>query len=105
MKNRKGNSNIKGKRTSKGRPPWDPGRPQSALVELVDRWEIRGSVLEIDCGTGDNVLYLAEHGHEAWGIDSVPLAIHRAKEKAARRRLQAVFQVGDSLRSHLWGVY
>src|SRR5882724_508247 len=105
MKTRKGKSNIKGKRTSKGRPPWDPGRPQSALVELVDRWEIRGSVLEIGCGTGNNVLYLAEHGHEAWGIDSGPSAIHRAKEKAAHRRIQVVFQVGDFLQSPNWGVY
>jgi SAM-dependent methyltransferase len=105
MTSRKQNSSRKGKRPKKERLPWDPGRPQPAVVELVERWEIRGSMLEVACGTGDNVLYLAEHGHEAWGIDSGRSAIHRAKDKAAHRRLQAVFQVGDPLQSSNWGVH
>jgi len=62
-------------------------------------------VLEVGCGTGEDVLYLAEHGREAWGIDSDRNAVHRAKEKAAERRVQVVFQVGDPLHAPNWGVH
>jgi SAM-dependent methyltransferase len=105
LKNRNRKSTGKGKKRMSQMRLWDPNGPQSAVKELVNRWEIRGSILEVGCGAGDNVLYLAEHGHEAWGIDSDRNAIHRAKEKAARRRIQAVFQVGDPLQSANWGVY
>ncbi len=80
-----------------GQAPWDTGRPQPAIVKLAEADQIRGSVLDVGCGTGENVLYLAARGHEAWGIDFVPLAIERAKAKAAERRINAHFLVGNAL--------
>ena len=80
-----------------GRPPWDIGRPQKEFVELVRRGEIQGSVLDIGCGTGENALFFAAEGHEVWGIDSTPLAIEKAKEKAARRGIRVHFLVLDAL--------
>jgi SAM-dependent methyltransferase len=77
--------------------PWDTGRPQPAIVKLAEAGQIRGSVLDVGCGTGENVLYLAAKDHEAWGIDFVPLAIERAKAKAAERRINAHFIVGNAL--------
>jgi cyclopropane fatty-acyl-phospholipid synthase-like methyltransferase len=68
-----------------GRPPWDIGRPQKEFVALSRQGEITGSVLDIGCGTGDNAIFLADEGHEVWGVDVVPAAIGRAKEKAAGR--------------------
>jgi cyclopropane fatty-acyl-phospholipid synthase-like methyltransferase len=79
-----------------GRPPWDIGRPQKEFVELVRRGEITGSVLDIGCGTGEHALFFAENGYEVWGIDSAPLAIQKAQEKAAARGLQASFLVLDA---------
>ncbi len=72
-----------------GRAPWDTGRPQPGIVKLAEAGQIRGSVLDVGCGTGENLLYLAAHGHEAWGLDFAPVAIERAKAKAAKlgRRL------------------
>jgi cyclopropane fatty-acyl-phospholipid synthase-like methyltransferase len=81
----------------KGRPPWDIGRPQKEFVELVRRGEITGSVLDIGCGTGEHALYFAREGYEVWGIDSAPLAIQKAQEKAAARGLQASFLVLNAL--------
>ncbi len=52
-----------------GTPPWDISRPQAECVRLEESGEIRGSVLDVGCGTGEHVLYLARRGHEAWGID------------------------------------
>jgi 2-polyprenyl-3-methyl-5-hydroxy-6-metoxy-1,4-benzoquinol methylase len=80
-----------------GIPPWDIGRPQKEFVDLVRRGEITGSVLDIGCGTGEQALFFAAEGHEVWGIDSAPLAIGKAKEKAAKRGLQVHFQVLDAL--------
>lgn len=80
----------------RGTPPWDIGRPQSEFVQLEATGEIRGSVLDVGCGTGEHVLYLAKRGHEAWGVDSAPLAIEKAKDKAAQRGVQASFIVADA---------
>jgi len=76
-----------------GTPPWDIGRPQKEFIELVRRGEITGSVLDIGCGTGEHALFFAGEGYEVWGIDSAPMAIQKAKEKAAGRGLQVHFLV------------
>jgi SAM-dependent methyltransferase len=80
-----------------GQAPWDTGRPQPAIIKLAEGGQVRGSVLDVGCGTGENLLYLAARGHEAWGIDFVPLAIERAKAKAAERSVNAHFLVGNAL--------
>jgi cyclopropane fatty-acyl-phospholipid synthase-like methyltransferase len=81
----------------RGTPPWDIGRPQKEFTELVRRGEITGSVLDIGCGSGDNALFFAQEGFEAWGIDSSPLAIQKAQEKCAQRGLLVHFQVLNAL--------
>ncbi|MGA2912523.1 MAG: class I SAM-dependent methyltransferase [Methanoregula sp.] len=81
----------------RGTPPWDIGRPQKEFVELVRRGEITGSVLDIGCGTGEHALFFAGEGHEVWGVDSAPLAIQKAKEKAAARGIPVHFLVLDAL--------
>ncbi len=80
-----------------GQAPWDTGRPQPAIIKLADAGLIRGSVLDAGCGTGENLLYLAARGHEACGLDFVPVAIERAKAKAAQRGIKADFIVGNAL--------
>src|SRR5512137_2900316 len=81
----------------RGTPPWDIGRPQKEFVDLVRRGEITGSVLDIGCGTGEHALFFAGEGHDVWGIDSAPLAIGKAKEKAAERGLPVQFRVLNAL--------
>ena len=80
-----------------GTPPWDIGRPQREFVRLEAAGEIKGSVLDIGCGTGENALFLAGRGHEVWGIDFAPTAIEKAKVKAKQRGLKATFRVADAL--------
>ena len=86
-----------------GQAPWDTGRPQPAIVKLAEAGQIRGSVLDVGCGTGENLLYLAARGHDAWGIDFVPVAIERAKAKAAQRGIGAHFLVANALELHKLG--
>ena len=61
------------------------------------RGEISGSVLDIGCGTGENALFFAGEGYEVWGIDSAPLAIQKAREKAAGRGLSVHFLIMNAL--------
>ena len=81
----------------RGRPPWDIGEAQPAVRELEGQGALGASVLDVGCGTGENALFLAEQGHETWGIDLSPRAIVSAREKARRRGLGVVFQVADAL--------
>lgn len=80
-----------------GQAAWDIGKPQPAIERLAAAGQIRGSVLDVGCGTGDNALYLASRGHETWGLDYVPVAIERAETKAAQRGVRVHFQVGNAL--------
>jgi len=83
--------------TYQGTPPWDIGRPQPVIVRLAESGQISGSVLDVGCGTGENVLFLAEHGFAAAGIDGAPTAIGKAQAKAKRRDIDASFEVADAL--------
>ena len=86
-----------------GEPPWDIGHPQKEYIRLEQAGEIVGSVLDVGCGTGENALYLAAHGHDVWGIDFIPAAIQKAQEKAAQRHLTATFRVLNVLELHTLG--
>jgi len=81
-----------------GRPPWDLGRPQRAVVELEDAGRIVGSVLDVGCGTGEHARYLAERGHDVVGVDLAPRAIELARAKAVERRVGVDLRVWDALR-------
>lgn len=81
-----------------GIPPWDIGRPQKEITRLAEDGEISGRVLDAGCGTGENALYLAGIGFEVWGIDAVPAAIKKAKEKAVERGINVNFLVFDALK-------
>src|SRR5256886_16308259 len=78
-------------------PPWDIGRSQPAIMRLAETGQITGLVLDVGCGTGENVLYLAEHGFAAAGVDGAPTAIRKARAKARRRGLKARFELADAL--------
>ncbi len=78
-------------------PPWDIGRPQPAFVALADAGALHGAVLDVGCGTGEHALLAAARGLDATGVDSSPIAIARAQEKARERGLAVSFVVGDVL--------
>ncbi|MFC1708350.1 methyltransferase domain-containing protein [Planctomycetota bacterium] len=79
-------------------PSWEIGRPQPAIVDLTQRGLVGERVLDTGCGTGENALYLAVHGHTVWGIDVSHTAIGLARAKARARGVPvARFLVGDAL--------
>jgi|SRR5436190_8036872 len=78
-----------------GQPRWEIGRPQKALLDVVD--QITGSILDAGCGSGENALHFAERGHKVTGVDFLPEPINRAKQKAVERGLSVIFLVMDAL--------
>lgn len=81
-----------------GSPPWDIGRPQGEVTRLEDAGEIRGRVLDVGCGTGENALFMAGRGHPTWGVDSSPKAIERARRKLRPGGPSVRFELADALR-------
>ena len=80
-----------------GDPPWEIGGPQPEIAALAAAGELRGEILDVGCGTGENALHLAGLGLRVLGIDAAPTAIARAEEKARARGLAASFRVADAL--------
>jgi ubiquinone/menaquinone biosynthesis C-methylase UbiE len=66
-------------------------------MALEQEGEIRGRVLDVGCGTGENALFYAARGHETWAIDFAPLAIQRAREKGSVRAANVRFEVASAL--------
>lgn len=65
--------------------------------ELPDQGTGR-TVFEYGCGTGGAANYMASRGYSVHAMDLVPDAIHIAREQAANRGLDVVFEVGDICR-------
>jgi SAM-dependent methyltransferase len=77
-------------------PPWEIGKPQPAMVNVVASGQVRGRVLDVGCGTGELALYVAALGYSVVGIDAAPTAIAVAERKAAERGASVHFEVGDA---------
>lgn len=79
--------------------PWfDPGpSPQVALAVETGFLAKGAEVLDVGCGAGSNVLFLARAGLRASGIDLSPGAVAAARGRAAEARLDVMVQEGDVL--------
>ena len=68
--------------------PWD-GPPRPELVALVEAGVLTparlapGRAIDLGCGTGANVRYLARHGFETTGVDFSTVALQVARRRAA----------------------
>ena len=62
------------------RPRWDTGISAPELVRITNG-RAPGKAIDIGCGTGTNVLFLAQRGWSVTGIDFAPLAIQKARTK------------------------
>jgi SAM-dependent methyltransferase len=90
---------------------WDKGTGPE-LVELVESGRVSreglapGRMIDLGCGTGANVLFLAERGFQGVGIDFSPVAITKARQGAEARGLtdRARFVVGDVTAPSINGV-
>jgi SAM-dependent methyltransferase len=86
--------------------PWDGHPLATSLQQLIegDGALPPGTALDLGCGTGDNSIYLAEHGWQVTGVDFVAKAVDKARAKAAAKKVDANFARADVTRLSSEGV-
>lgn len=84
--------------------PWDTGRPDEHLVAMAATLLAAGRrVLEIGCGTGANAVWLAQQGCQVSAFDLAPVAIERARARAAAAGVEVDLSVQDVLSAPVAG--
>jgi SAM-dependent methyltransferase len=78
-----------------GQPPWDTGVSPPELLDFIQTHR-PGRAIDIGCGTGTNVITLANAGWKVTGVDFAPRAIILARQKASRAGAQAEFLIRDA---------
>jgi SAM-dependent methyltransferase len=92
------------KRYKTGDTPWDIGKPDFNLIEIVTKTPIKScKALDIGCGTGDNSIWLAQNHFQVTGTDISEIAIKKAKEKASKNDVKCTFLVVDFFKSRIEG--
>jgi SAM-dependent methyltransferase len=76
------------------RPPWDSGITPPELKTYIDT-HAPGRAIDLGCGTGTNVITLAQNGWRVTGVDFILRAITSAKQKIKKANIQADLRVGD----------
>jgi ubiquinone/menaquinone biosynthesis C-methylase UbiE len=79
------------------RPPWDSGISPPELLDFI-KTNKPGNAFDIGCGTGTNIVTLAQHGWRVTGIDFAPRAISIARRKIKQSGFSADVQVADVTR-------
>lgn len=77
-----------------GRPPWDTGISPPELQAFL-REAAPGRALDVGCGTGTNLVTMAECGWKVVGVDIAWLSVLRAKTKLKCHDLAGRVVYGD----------
>ena len=76
-------------------PPWDTGTSPPELLEFIQN-QPPGRAIDLGCGTGTNVIALAQAGWQVTGVDFAPRAITLARRKLKEAGVRADVQVDDA---------
>jgi SAM-dependent methyltransferase len=88
-----------------GNTPWDIGRPDFNLVDMVTKRTIPAcKALEIGCGAGSNAVWLAQQHFQVTATDLSELALQKAGERASAAGADCTFLVADFLNDKVPGV-
>jgi ubiquinone/menaquinone biosynthesis C-methylase UbiE len=79
------------------KPPWDSGISPPELFDYIANHPA-GSAIDLGCGTGTNVITLAQHHWQVTGIDFAPRAVKLAKQKIQKANVTAALSVRDATR-------
>ncbi len=78
-------------------PPWDTGISPPELLGFL-RIHPPGRALDLGCGSGTNVLTLAQAGWQVTGVDFALRAVNRARQRLRIANFKADLRVGDVTR-------
>ena len=78
--------------------PWNIETPPEVLIRLVESGKVKPcKTIDLGCGTGNYLIYLASVGFDVTGIDISPTAIKIAQENAKRKGINCNFFVANVL--------
>ena len=77
-----------------GNPPWDTGISPPELISFLESHP-PGRAIDLGCGTGTNLITMAQRGWQVTGVDFAPTAIGRARRKIERAGVDAEVLVSD----------
>jgi SAM-dependent methyltransferase len=80
-----------------GKARWDTGISPPELLHFINDHD-PGRALDLGCGTGTNIITLAQNGWHATGVDFIPRSIQRARAKAKAAGIAATFHVDSVTR-------
>lgn len=88
--------------------PWDSAGVRDDLRSLLDTGTVSPTThpraIDLGCGTGANVVYLATEGFEAWGVDFSEVALRKAAARRAEASVECRFVHGDLTADSIPGV-
>lgn len=74
---------------------WDDTDAKNTLIEKLLKSHKVQTVLDLTCGTGSQVFFLAKRGYHATGADFSPELLKQARDKALREKIDVKFIDGD----------
>lgn len=77
-----------------GHPRWDTHQSPPELMEFIQSHPA-GKALDLGCGTGTNLITLAENGWQVSGFDYSPIAVRIANRRLNFARLPGTVSVAD----------
>lgn len=80
-----------------GSAPWDSGISPPELYDFIASHPA-GRAIDIGCGTGTNIITLANAGWEVTGFDFIPRAVKLAKRKIQQAKIHAEIFTDDATR-------
>lgn len=74
---------------------------KNGIIETLLRQNNVNSVLDLTCGTGSQVFFLANRGYQVTGADFSPALLEIAREKARLAQMDVTFLDGDMRTLHV----
>jgi SAM-dependent methyltransferase len=85
--------------------PWDTGRPDFNLVDIVTKTPIaKCKALDVGCGSGHNSIWLAQQEFLVTGVDVSEIALQNAKENASKDNVSCTFLLLDFFEKDIPGL-
>lgn len=85
--------------------PWDTGRPDFNLVDIVNKTPIeKCKALDVGCGSGHNSIWLAQQEFLVTGVDVSEIALQKAKENASKDKVSCTFLLLDFFEKDIPGL-
>lgn len=73
----------------------DETNKKNAVIDFLLNEHNARTILDMTCGTGSQVFYLAEIGYQITGSDFSPALLRQARKKALKKDLEITFIDGD----------